>query len=381
MYVESKRLEYLDSILGLAALFVLLSHTVAAFAWPTGFGSFLRLPFISILFNGQEAVCMFFVLSGYVLSKPYFQSPGNAFPRTIFLPSFYVRRFMRIWPPWFFVFVLSLIARKYWFGHPVTEPPVSQWLAQFWQAPVTAKDFLRQCAFRLHDVSRQLLVQDWSLGVELKGSVMIPFFVFLLQRGRMGWLLLVLALAFPACLGYGHCYVSFIIGAVLARYGEFTIPSVRFAKAALLILGLLLYQTNGMLIALFPATKLAGQCGWIVTSLGCALGLLAVFGSQSLQQRLSHKPVVFLGRVSYSVYLVQFIIILCWLPPLVRWGNDCGITNRLGLFVLTLLVSVAATVGFSAITYRLVEVPAINLGHWLTRELQARFQKPCAPST
>jgi len=90
---------------------------------------------------------------------------------------------------------------------------------------------------------------------------------------------------------------------------------------------------------------------------------------------------VFLGRVSYSVYLVQFIIILCWLPPLVRWGNDCGITNRLGLFALTLLVSVAATVGFSAITYRLVEVPAINLGHWLTRELQARFQKPCAPST
>ena len=85
MYVESKRLEYLDSIRGVAALFVLLSHTVAAFAWPKGFDTFLNLPFVSILFSGQEAVCMFFVLSGYVLSKPYFRSPGNPSPRTIFL--------------------------------------------------------------------------------------------------------------------------------------------------------------------------------------------------------------------------------------------------------------------------------------------------------
>jgi peptidoglycan/LPS O-acetylase OafA/YrhL len=305
MYVESKRLEYLDSIRGVAALFVLLSHTVAAFAWPKGFDTFLNLPFVSILFSGQEAVCMFFVLSGYVLSKPYFRSPGNPSPRTIFLPTFYVRRFTRIWPPWFFVFVLSIIAKKYWFCQPATEPPVSNWLAQFWHAPMTAEDFFRQCAFQLHDFSRQLLVQDWSLGVELKGSLLIPLFVFLLQRGHMGWLLLVLAVAFPICLGTGQYYVSFIIGAVLARYGEFAIPSVRFAKAALLVLGLLLYQTIGILIAIFPGPKLASQYGWgwIATSLGCALVLLAVFGSQSLQQRLSHKSVAFLGRV-----LIRFIL-------------------------------------------------------------------------
>lgn len=110
MNSDSKRIEYLDSIRGLAALFVLLSHTAGAFAWPATYGAVLRWPFISILFEGKEAVCMFFVLSGYVLSKPYVSSPANTVPRKIFLPTFYLRRFTRIWLPWFFIQSMSLAA-------------------------------------------------------------------------------------------------------------------------------------------------------------------------------------------------------------------------------------------------------------------------------
>jgi hypothetical protein len=71
MYSQPKRIEFLDSIRGLAALFVLLSHTIGAFAWPASFFAMARWPFISILFDGKAAVAMFFVLSGYVLAKPY----------------------------------------------------------------------------------------------------------------------------------------------------------------------------------------------------------------------------------------------------------------------------------------------------------------------
>jgi len=53
--------------------------------------------------------------------------------------------------------------------------------------------------------------------------------------------------------------------------------------------------------------------------------------------------VVFLGKISYSVYLVQFIIILCLLPPLVRLANDHGIIRPFTLFLLTFTVSVGAT--------------------------------------
>ncbi len=125
MYTETKRVEYLDSIRGLAALFVLLCHTAKAFEWPPNYVSLLNLPFVYILFDGKAAVVMFFVLSGYVLSKPYVVSPTTT--RKIFLPTFYLRRFMRIWIPWFFVFLCSLIACKIFFALPTTEPPVTKW--------------------------------------------------------------------------------------------------------------------------------------------------------------------------------------------------------------------------------------------------------------
>lgn len=181
MYSQPKRIEFLDSIRGLAALFVLLSHTISAFEWPASFVAMANWPFISILFSGKEAVAMFFVLSGYVLAKPY-KETGPAPPRRIFLPTFYLRRFIRIWPPWFFAFIASIFAKKFLFFHPATEPAISKWLGNFWHAKLTAPDFFRQCLFVLDDWTRQLLNQDWSLGVELKGSALIPLFVICARR-------------------------------------------------------------------------------------------------------------------------------------------------------------------------------------------------------
>jgi peptidoglycan/LPS O-acetylase OafA/YrhL len=119
MYSQPKRIEFLDSIRGLAALFVLLGHTQGAFAWPAWFYLPAHWPFISIFTSGAEAVAMFFLLSGYVLSKPFVEI-GPAPQRKIFLPTFYLRRFIRIWPPWFFAFTASILARKFLF---FTRPP------------------------------------------------------------------------------------------------------------------------------------------------------------------------------------------------------------------------------------------------------------------
>lgn len=63
----SNRIESLDSIRGIAALAVLMGHTVGSFAWPLAWS---KIPFINIFFEGYPAVIMFFVLSGFVLSRP-----------------------------------------------------------------------------------------------------------------------------------------------------------------------------------------------------------------------------------------------------------------------------------------------------------------------
>ena len=85
---RSPRMEFLDSIRGLAALVVLLSHSFI-FEWPKAVSQFINLPFVNLAFNGKEAVAMFFVLSGFVLSRQYLSPPGNTQTSgKIFLPSF-----------------------------------------------------------------------------------------------------------------------------------------------------------------------------------------------------------------------------------------------------------------------------------------------------
>src|ERR1700722_15491374 len=373
MYSEPKRVEYLDSIRGLAALFVLLCHTVSAFVWPASYGFIMNLPFIHILVDGKEAVAMFFVLSGYVLSKPYLSARPPNQPRTIYLPTFYLRRFTRIWIPWFAFFLASIVARTYLFSSPVIQPAKTSWLASFWQAPMSWHDFFLQCLFLLHDASRQLLVQDWSLGMELKGSVLVSIAVILLKR-KHSLLTLGLFLLILVFIGTGYYYASFCIGIMIANYEGACQARLQRTNGTMkligLVLALLFYQCHTYEIECFGFEPALLKIGWVITSLGCGGILLFIMTNEPAKKILSSRPFVFLGRISYSVYLVQFIIIMCLLPPLIHWLNLLGISSPLVIFCLVVVASVSVCVLISAFTYRFIEVPAINLGHRLTKKIQ-----------
>ena len=379
MYTPSKRIEYLDSIRGLAALFVLLSHTVGAFAWSDNYCRFFALPFVSICFNGPEAVAMFFLLSGFVLARPYIpdESSGRVV-RRIFLPTFYLRRFIRIWLPWFFVFLLSILARKLFFSQPPTVPPITAWLSHFWHAPLTLGDFLRQCVFQLHDAKRLLLNQDWSLGVELKGSILVPLFIFLSIRKRTPFLWMV-SVFFLVCVGTGHYYIIFIAGVLIARFEKrldtVFAESSPPARLGIFLVGLTFYQGLGFLTQSLGDDPWVTKVGWLITGSGCAVILISALGSSFIQKLLLHPWLVLLGRISYSVYLLQFIFILCLLPEMISLLNRLGIFQEIILCPATILTSVVATVISSLTVYRVVELPAIALGHNLTKRVQARFEK------
>jgi peptidoglycan/LPS O-acetylase OafA/YrhL len=379
MYTPSKRIEYLDSIRGLAALFVLLSHTVGAFAWPETYAQVWTLPFISIFFNGPEAVAMFFLLSGFVLARPYISDdPPSRSVRTIFLPTFYLRRFIRIWIPWFFVFLLSILARKLFFTQPSTVPPITTWLSQYWHEPLTVGDFLKQCVFQLHDPRKLLLNQDWSLGVELKGSILVPLFIFLSVRKRLPFLWLIAAFLL-LLVGTGHYYIVFIMGVLIARFEKrllalFVDRALGFGLVIFLA-GITLYQG----LAFFPqpmgGNQWVNKLGWVTTGTGCGMILIAALGSPVIQRVLLHRTIVWLGRISYSLYLLQFIIILCLLPQIVTGLNHLGVFESAILFPVSVLTSVVATVTCSLAMHKYVEAPVIVFGHAITKRIQARFEK------
>ena len=378
MNKEAKRVEYLDSIRGLASLFVLFSHTIGAFAWPDAISRICTLPFLIVFFDGKAAVAMFFVLSGFVLSRPYVPSEAPEKQRKIFLPTFYLRRITRIWLPWFFAFCLSIFCQEFCFYRVSSAPPISQWLDQFWHMPLTISDFFRQCVFLQHDSSRQLLNQDWSLGIELKGSFLIPVFLVLVRGKRLPWFM-GLAGLFCVFVHTGHYYVSFMLGVLIAQYGKslslFWINRKRSVQIGMFLLGLSLYQSYHYIVSYFGETNQALKTGWIGTAVGCSLILLSVLNSSRLQSLLNHKPVVFIGKISHSVYLLQFIVILCLLPPAMHLLNHCGINQLTLLFALSLIFSTGITIALATLSYQFIELPAINLGHFLSKPLQCRFDK------
>jgi len=212
-----------------------------------------------------------------------------------------------------------------------------------------------------------MLNQDWSLGVELKGSILIPLFMWVYRRSRIGYAAIAagLLLADPAT---GHYYVSFMLGVWLAfeegLVGTLLAGQTKIVQIVWLVVGLLFYQTFNY----YSRWHLG--LAWTATAIGCWMILAAVLSSRRLQNILSSAPLVFLGRVSYSLYLLQFIVILGVLPPMMRWLNALGLTNQPGLFALITTLGTGLTLVLAKVSYELAEKPAIRLGHYLSAQLK-----------
>jgi hypothetical protein len=74
--VSTRRFDYLDSLRGLAAMAVVLSHVKQAYALPKTFAYFDRTP-LGLFWDGSASVKLFFVLSGFVLSYNYFKNSNG----------------------------------------------------------------------------------------------------------------------------------------------------------------------------------------------------------------------------------------------------------------------------------------------------------------
>jgi len=192
-----------------------------------------------------------------------------------------------------------------------------------------------------------------------------------LVRGRRLIALLLISAGLIWFAGMGACYVAFILGILLARHSNWVLAWLKTQKLSIKIGvflgGLLCYQA----FQTFGPSK--GSL--LMTSLGCVLILLTSMASERIQSLLHLRPMIFLGQISYSVYLLQFIVILCLLPPWVHWLNTLGIGRTLWLLPLTLVFSLGGTVLLAALTYRWVELPCIQLGAWLSRKLESHFLK------
>ena len=369
MSQSTARLAYLDAIRGIAALAVVWGHLYLAFGVDY-FRPIMRTP-LHLFFDAYAAVTLFFVLSGYVLSVRYLsmQRMGE-----FNLWGFYIKRYCRIVLPFLAVFALSyLVCIGFYQVFTDNDPVLSKWAQKHWSAAkleLPASEYLKAAVMVLPKTQFPLIPQAWTLRIEMGMSLALPFMVLLACRSS--WWLIAFTVIFVELLGLYVFATHFTLGILLAQHQETMVRWVRSNRIyslLTLVIGIILLTYRWP--PEFLAVKLSPKDLRFVTGLGAFLLLLWVMSSPRVQRVMEWPALQFLGRVSYSLYLVHFIVLLTAAQYGIHWANSVGITGSYSYW-LAFAITISGSLILAAICYRYVERPAISLGKFLANKASAR---------
>lgn len=358
----------LEGLRGLAALSVVAFHLLMAFqpdALPAG-GAWWYGPF-----NGPAAVILFFVLSGYVLTR---QALVRGEARGLWRGV--LKRYPRLAGPILLSVLLSwaLLELGLMAHEAAGRLSGSDWLVNFTNDPAIGTPepslpgaLLQGGAFAMlraapGDAAYNSVL--WTMRVELIGSF-LAFGLGLALVALRGTplllrfaLLAATALAVRMVAGY---YLTFIIGvglALLAASRPLRVPGPVAAGMAAVALWMLGYVDGGADHALLALLYGRPPPSIYVHAAAAALLILAIEGSAPLRAVLSGGWAAALGRLSFPIYLLH-LPVLCSAGALAFVAEGGGLQGTLAAVVATLGVTLA------------LAWPLARLDGWWTGRLNA----------
>lgn len=303
----SGRVFQLDALRGLAAVTVVLHHLRYVFVYAAP--KWYLVP----LFAGDQAVDLFFVLSGFVLSLPYLRGRSNPYP------LYLIRRFIRIYLPFAAAACISIAGARYFIRF---QPSLTIWYQLTWRTRVTWENVLLQFLMWPFAIFNTAF---WSLRYEMQLSVAMPVLARIVKRTNGAVVLLCsFALAFGRVRwieGLDRFHFAgttlqigslFILGAVIARYEKPLRSAVRrLGPAAWLVLigFLFLYYAYPTTIQGFPDRLWLVDRWRLLSGLGAAGIVVFALELQPFASALRNPVAEYLGRISYSLYLVHSIVL------------------------------------------------------------------------
>jgi putative glycosyltransferase (TIGR04372 family) len=367
-----QRLPQLDGLRGVASLMVLLNHLALCVipSVSTQRPDFLashalieigRSP-LSVIWGGDFGVCIFFILSGFVLAK-FTQGTGLSFPGTL------ARRYVRLALPMLASTSIAYFLLKidvYRNLDAATAVSHSDWQALWYRFTPNLTAALYEGLLGSFVAGRSDYNSNlWTMQIELAGSVAI-FLLYSLPINAL-WRLAILLVSIVLLPGY---YPLFAVGATLLEL---------YQRASRLQIKLKPGYRETMAVVTFAAAILAGgfpasgtHAGitsswhrWLSHSdnalvwhmFGASFLMVTALSSQMLSRILASRPVQILGRLSFPIYLIQ-IPLLC---SLTSWLM-LGLASRSNVLMVsvTVLVTVIATFAAAALLYRYVERPSLG---------------------
>lgn len=311
------RYQQLDGLRGLAAFVVFLFHAIMMLPLGSTAARCLNNPMLRPFWDGPSAVMLFFVLSGFVLTLPY----TGVKPRKIDPVPFWVRRLTRLYPAYWAALTLALALRFLVF-RPHGLFGLSDWAHLHWTLPIGWMSLAKHASMiSPHLDVNQIDPVIWSLVIEMKISLIFPMILMIVKRTAtapyaafaLGLSVIVTALL-HSFVGGGSSWVRaaimipvFLLGAYLAKYRITIVTWLRLSlwiRLSLAIAGVFLYD----LMWIYPslnrgALRFCSACG-------SGAFILLFLASKRLENVGRAGPIQFLGRVSYSFYLVHLPILL-----------------------------------------------------------------------
>lgn len=359
----------LQSLRGIASLTVLMRHYVRCFPG----GETFWLAYQNIFFNSQAAVVVFFVLSGFVLSPSFFNKPTSVSE----LAGFYVRRFFRIVP------LLAVVTA---FSFFYVKSAFSTWKVPFansWFEGLLAHDvplsasILARCFVGMNSA---LVPQNWTIACELLVALILPFLVKACT-GRL-WLaaltfVIATVLSFLAADGGGKSLpvlyaVDFVIGILTFRILQSYTKrySDLFFYAA--VIGLVCTWKMVEVVTGQVDLPFNDPLRSLVEAIFAAFIIYGLATKNHMARLLSARWLVWLGDISFGIYLVHFLVIVV----VARLMTHFLVSYSLPAQMLLMLVPVLAiSLGASYFSYRFIEIPFNDLGKSLQRHVRAALAR------
>jgi peptidoglycan/LPS O-acetylase OafA/YrhL len=356
MSINIRPLKYrpdIDGLRAIAVISVLAFHTDA-----------LKM------FGGFVGVDVFFVISGYLISSIVF---GEISASRFSIVSFYERRIRRIFPALFaMLMAFSVFAVVYLLPSELVDYSKS-----LLAATTSSSNFYFWQHSGYFDLpTSHPLLHTWSLAVEEQFYIFFPLFLLLIRRffpQRLRVSVLVL------------CVVSLALSTVVLPYSEVTAFYMPFTRAWELLLGTMIS------VGMFPRVHSV----WLrnlVTLAGLGMIAYAVFfysmitpfpglhalvpcigsaliigagesGTSLVGAALSWRPIVFVGLISYSLYLWHWPVIILQKMG-VLFSMNTTLPHRYALLFplhrYDTLIEVTISMVLAILSWRFVERPFRN---------------------
>lgn len=373
-----KDIDALTSLRAIAALMVFIHHFSGFPNYPTAASNIWQV----LIIEGHVGVTIFFVLSGFLFTVRYLDV---AIQGQLNLYDFFIKRAARVYPLYFFILFITLLGTQQnlfsstsviswtlsqgFFTSRVFDNVITAWSLTteecFYLLIPLIFFTVRKFAQNMQSSKREILTISgilviWSIGIALVGLGLMIVSKTLNLTQPYGFMTDLRTLIYTTIF---FRFPQFAFGIICARIYQHYLIKRDYTIIARI---LLVVSVVGIVLSMYLMNQADGvfQKGWIYNFTAAIFAglLITALTCKSLwiSKILSLAPFVYLGKISYALYLVQggqLFERLITLPNTLAW-----IAAKYG-----------ATSVISAFLYELVEKPGSRFVKSISTRLHTRY--------